>query len=353
MARWNEEQDRWMGRGDRYGEDERRFRAERGEEGSWQGRDWREDDRLGEGWRGGERGEPGERGGGWGERRTERYSAAPRGEYGRDWERAYGRDRERRGSLGTSAPGRHGERDRLGERWRDEGWRGEGAYDEERVGAGYGGSHGAPYGGYPPGFQGSRGEYSTYGSGADVGGWRTEEHRRDSGRSMRDARSGYGREREMGRWGEDRERYGRDDDRGILDRMGDRMKEGFHKLTGRGPKGYRRPDERIRDDVSERIALSWIDASNVEVKVENGEVTLSGFVARREDKRELEEMAEDVFGVTEVNNHLRVSREEQAGQTTGTAVPAGTGTTGTGTTMSGQQRGARTPATEPGRTGRH
>jgi hypothetical protein len=346
MARWNEEQDRWMGRGDRYGEDERRFRAERGEEGGWQGRDWREDDRFGEGWRAGERDEPGARGGGWGERRTERYSA-PRGEYGRDWERAYGRDRElgRSGGLGSSA---HGERDRLGERWRGEGWRGEGAYDEERVGAGYGGSRGGSRGGYGGSYgagpSGSRGEYSTYGSGADVGGWRTEEHRRDSGRPMRYGREGHGSEREMERWGRERER-------GAFDRMGDRIKEGVRKLTGRGPKGYRRPDERIRDDVSERIARSGIDAENVEVKVENGEVTLSGFVSRREDKRELEDLAEDVFGVVEVHDHLRVSR----GEATGAAATAGTGTTGTGTTMSAQQRGARTPSTDdPSRPpGRH
>jgi hypothetical protein len=57
MARWNEEQERWMGHGDRYGEDERRLRGERGEGRGWRGRDWRDDDRHGS-WRGGERSPP-------------------------------------------------------------------------------------------------------------------------------------------------------------------------------------------------------------------------------------------------------------------------------------------------------
>ncbi len=52
MARWNEDQERWRGHGDRYGEDERQFRAERGEEGSWRGRDWRDDEDRFREWRG-------------------------------------------------------------------------------------------------------------------------------------------------------------------------------------------------------------------------------------------------------------------------------------------------------------
>ncbi len=45
------------------------------------------------------------------------------------------------------------------------------------------------------------------------------------------------------------------------------------------------------------------------MSVQNGEVTLTGLVDRREDKRALEDLAEDVFGVEEVQNHVRVRRE--------------------------------------------
>lgn len=89
--------------------------------------------------------------------------------------------------------------------------------------------------------------------------------------------------------------------------------EGERGRMGRGPKGYRRSDERIQDEVCERIARAGVEADDVEVKVENAEVTLSGSVHRREEKRWLEELAEDVFGVQEVHNHLRVARHEQAG----------------------------------------
>ena len=76
---------------------------------------------------------------------------------------------------------------------------------------------------------------------------------------------------------------------------------------GKGPKGYARSDERIREDVSDRMWLnSWLDASDVEVSVSNGEVTLAGTVPSREEKRRAEDIAESVPGVTHVQNNLRV-----------------------------------------------
>jgi hypothetical protein len=120
--------------------------------------------------------------------------------------------------------------------------------------------------------------------------------------------------------GEDYQRNGREDDRGPLERFGDRLREGFRRL-GRGPKGFKRSDERIAEDVCERIARSAINAENVEVKVKDGEVTLSGFVEIRYDKRILEDISDDVFGVSEVHNQLRVQpqsgseRNQTASQT--------------------------------------
>jgi osmotically-inducible protein OsmY len=61
--------------------------------------------------------------------------------------------------------------------------------------------------------------------------------------------------------------------------------------VGHGPKGYTRADERILEDVCERLALApMIDAREISVEVEDGEVALTGEVENRQIKR----MAEDV-----------------------------------------------------------
>lgn len=84
----------------------------------------------------------------------------------------------------------------------------------------------------------------------------------------------------------------------------------------RGPKGYKRSDERIREDVCDRIARTpSIDSSDVEVSVTGGEVTLTGTVPLRSMKWELEQLAESVFGVLEVNVQLKVRREAEAAPT--------------------------------------
>jgi osmotically-inducible protein OsmY len=86
---------------------------------------------------------------------------------------------------------------------------------------------------------------------------------------------------------------------------------------GRGPKGYRRSDSRIEEDVNDRLTDDpYLDASDIQVSVKDCEVTLSGMIDRREDKRRAEDLAELVSGVTHVQNNLRVrSREELAART--------------------------------------
>jgi hypothetical protein len=80
---------------------------------------------------------------------------------------------------------------------------------------------------------------------------------------------------------------------------------GSHR--GRGPKGYKRSDERIHEDVCEHLTEDrFIDASNIDVVVKEGEVTLSGTVASRGLKRRAEDLAEMASGVTHVQNNLRV-----------------------------------------------
>lgn len=82
----------------------------------------------------------------------------------------------------------------------------------------------------------------------------------------------------------------------------------FGRRRPLGPKNYTRPDERIRDEVCERIGRSGIDAREVEVAVAAGEVTLTGTVLSRDDKRGLEDLVDDVFGVEDVHNQLRITR---------------------------------------------
>jgi osmotically-inducible protein OsmY len=77
---------------------------------------------------------------------------------------------------------------------------------------------------------------------------------------------------------------------------------------GKGPKGYTRSDDRIKEDVNERLSDDpHIDASEIEVSVENGEVTLTGTVDSRSAKRRAEDIVEALSGVKNVENRLRVS----------------------------------------------
>jgi hypothetical protein len=79
-------------------------------------------------------------------------------------------------------------------------------------------------------------------------------------------------------------------------------------FAGRGPKGYQRSDSRIREDVADRLTdATDIDASEMEVMVSNGEVTLSGTVRSRYEKRRSEDVSERIAGVRDVHNNLRVS----------------------------------------------
>lgn len=104
--------------------------------------------------------------------------------------------------------------------------------------------------------------------------------------------------------------YGRDD----LDRPGasrpdwDDREHGFR---GHGPKGYARPDERIREDVCDRLTDDpRVDASEMEISVSNGEVTLSGTVRDRLHKRRAEDCVDRISGVRHVQNNLRIQQVE-------------------------------------------
>lgn len=97
---------------------------------------------------------------------------------------------------------------------------------------------------------------------------------------------------------------GRDSDRGDYGAGTQRQ-----SYRGRGPKNYQRSDERIREDVCERLAMDDdVDASEIEVMVSGAVVTLDGSVAERHAKRLAEDIAESVRGVKDVQNNVRVTR---------------------------------------------
>jgi osmotically-inducible protein OsmY len=120
---------------------------------------------------------------------------------------------------------------------------------------------------------------------------------------------------------------------GDHDALQRRMQDGRGSHQGKGPKGYRRSDERIRDEVSDRLSDDhWLDASDIEVKVENGEVTLSGTVTERDSKRRAERLAESASGVSDVQNNIKVRQ----GASTGSGETSGLGVN---TTLDDQARG--------------
>jgi hypothetical protein len=97
---------------------------------------------------------------------------------------------------------------------------------------------------------------------------------------------------------------------------------------GRGPRGYRRSDARILEDLAERLTEDpHIDASTIELHIRDGEVTLEGTVPSRAHKRYVEDMAEDTGGVTHVQNNLRLDPRARTtiggGRTSGGAGGAG------------------------------
>lgn len=84
-------------------------------------------------------------------------------------------------------------------------------------------------------------------------------------------------------------------------------KEITPSYSGVGPKGYKRSDSAIEEEVCNMLANNeFIDASTFTVNVENRIVTLSGFVHDRRDKFEIEDLIEKVSGVEDVRNNLRV-----------------------------------------------
>jgi osmotically-inducible protein OsmY len=244
------------------------------------------------------------------------------GQYSSDYDETYGSEWERgrepaydQGGYGSYGRGGYGG---------DAGYGRSGAGDSQR-GRGYygGGSAGMYGGGSSGGYSGGRGA-GNYGgsSGTDYG---------SSSRSQGFGSPGLGRERGFG-GGRDQGYRGRDfgspgansssgsysggyaGGYGFGEGAGGSGFGGSESLrrggfAGRGPKGYTRTDDRIREEVCERLSRDDdVDASEIEVSVQNGEVTLTGMVQTRSMKHQAEDLAEDVSGVNDVHNQLRVMK---------------------------------------------
>lgn len=81
-----------------------------------------------------------------------------------------------------------------------------------------------------------------------------------------------------------------------------------------GPKGYRRSDERIHDDLCERLMRArHIDSSEVTVEVKDSKVLLEGTVPQRGMKHAIEDIADACLGVEDVENRIRVAASEPGG----------------------------------------
>jgi osmotically-inducible protein OsmY len=204
-------------------------------------------------------------------------------------------------------------------------------YELRDPGYGYAAATGTRWSGYsgapPYGGDRARGGYSPY-EGRDA---RPVDRNRAYGGPGSYGRRGYGAEAEqelererqaaLGRWHAREDRSHREEPRGFFDRAADTVASWFssddHRgqawrgYRGKGPKGYRRSDQRISDDVHDALTDDpFLDASEIEVKVQNCEVTLSGVVSDREAKHRAERCVERISGVDHVQNNLRIGHLE-------------------------------------------
>lgn len=75
---------------------------------------------------------------------------------------------------------------------------------------------------------------------------------------------------------------------------------------GKGPRSYQRPDARIREDICDLLKDDpYVDATDVEIAVQGGEVVLSGIVEDKQARRRIEDIVDSISGVKEIQNKLR------------------------------------------------
>jgi hypothetical protein len=81
---------------------------------------------------------------------------------------------------------------------------------------------------------------------------------------------------------------------------------------GKGPKGYTRSDETVKERISEHLrADPRIDASDITVTVQDGKATFEGSVEERWMRHAAEYIAESA-GAADIDNKLRVGRAKSS-----------------------------------------
>jgi len=145
-----------------------------------------------------------------------------------------------------------------------------------------------------------QGQFQNYGQ----ENWRTH---RGSSQEQPDSQYGQGRQFGQGSQGSQGSQFGQGSQWGQSGQYGQRG-----QFSGRGPKGYSRSDDRIKEDINERLTHDPdIDAWEIEVQVSGGEVTLTGTVDDRNAKRRAEDIAESISGVNDVQNQIRVKKGDE------------------------------------------
>jgi osmotically-inducible protein OsmY len=235
------------------------------------------------------------------------------------------------------------------------GWESQGTYGDDyregRYGSGdFGfeqGTRGEPSFGSSSGERYDSPRYFGSGSYAEggthyTGGWDQRGERSSSSTSSGDYGYGYQGSSAPGQRGESRHH----ERPGLL-----------RRLFKRGPKGYQRSDERLREDISERLMESHdVDSSEVSVLVVSGKVTLDGTVPDRYMKHYIEDLVDACPGVQDIDNRIRVdansgrwpedTRSSSAtGSSSGTSGQTGSGTSSTTTLGSSSS----TPSSNGGR----
>ncbi|APD11285.1 hypothetical protein UC34_25315 [Pandoraea vervacti] len=261
----------------------------------------------------------------------------------------YGSDRDLRDAADRSRGG--GNRDAYGARSGMSGMRGEwgerdaggsanrkGSY-AQRYGNDYGNDYGRDYedhyfGDFGGDFGGAYGTYGAYGGdyGGGYGGDLGPVYGRDYGRDdMRDYDRDYGsRVRGAGQTygyagGRREQGQGRGPGRQSTNPggYGNQTTDMRHR---QGPKGYSRTDERIREDVCERLCMAHeLEVKDVSVQVRDGRVELQGSVPQRWMKHAIEDVADQCFGVQDVENRIHTQSQYAQGEPSRGGTGVGTG----------------------------
>lgn len=245
---------------------------------------------------------------------------------GRDWNdeqrgasERYGGARSGREDFGRGS--REFEGSRFGRERAMEGWSGE-RYPHRDFTHGRGGDYGSGSSGRYFGSSGrdwrSDSTNPAYESG-EGGGYGSGEYGRGS-------QPGWGSPQEYGSQQRYGSQYGSQYGSGYGSSEGGYGSSGSSGLTnwgrgsqrGKGPKGYERSDDRLKEVICERLSDDPdIDASEISINVTGGTVKLTGTVDSRADKYSVEEMVANCSGVKDVDNQLRVQSgrsQSQAGQ---------------------------------------